>query len=70
MKAYINGELIGELKSISFHNHIRVGSKVKASFKCTDYIMEVTGNVTKITDDSYYLNKIRFPMASCFFELV
>lgn len=49
---------------------IRIGNKVTASFPIGDsQIMEVTGNVTKIDEDAFWLNEIRFFKDKCNFKL-
>lgn len=69
----IDGKTIDcELLSITITSPdlIRIGNKVTAYFPIGDnQIMEVMGNVTKIDEDAFWLNEIRFLKESCNFKL-
>lgn len=55
---------------ILFRKDIALNDKVNVTYVVHDGIMECTGYVTKIDDDAYWLNEIRFPKAFCSFELL
>lgn len=48
---------------------IRVGNKVTASWQRGREFWEVTGFVTKIDGEAFWLNEVRFPKTSCNFKL-